>query len=182
MKRKSDRYVRCVNFLSGALNRNSPLYWIGFKANKLTLNVDKTACILFQKSGSTKEIELDLGGTIIPSASTAKFLGMWLDRHLNWSTHLNKLYTKLKQNKALLRLGRNYMNEKTRKLVYYAHVNSDIEYGLLLWGNNISKDQLNKLQWMQTECLQLVAPLNKRGNLNKYLGILPIHDMIMLEN
>ena len=74
------------------------------------------------------------------------------------------------------------MNEQTRKLVYYAHVNSHIQYGLLLWGNNISKDQLNKLQRIQTECLQLVAPLNKRGNLNKYLGILPIHDMIMLEN
>ena len=62
------------------------------------------------------------------------------------------------------------------------HVNSHIQYGLLLWGNNINKDQLNKLQRIQTECLQLVAPLNKRGNLNKYLGILPIHDMIMLEN
>ena len=32
-----------------------------FRVNKLTLNVDKTCCILFQKSGSTKEIELDLG-------------------------------------------------------------------------------------------------------------------------
>ena len=74
------------------------------------------------------------------------------------------------------------MSEQTRKLVYHAHVNSHIQYGLLLWGNNISKDQLNKLQRIQTECLQLVAPLNKRGNLNKYLGILPIHDMIMLEN
>ena len=38
------------------------------------------------------------------------------------------------------------MNEQTRKLVYYAHINSHIQYGLLLWGNNISKDQLNKLQ------------------------------------
>ena len=155
-----------LRFLKWSLEQEFSTLLDWFRANKLTLNVDKTACILFQKSGSTKEIELDLGGTIIPSASTAKFLGMWLDRHLNWSTHLNKLYTKLKQNKALLRLGRNYMNEQTRKLVYYAHVNSHIQYGLLLWGNNINKDQLNKLQWIQTECLQLVAPLNKRGNLN----------------
>ena len=171
-----------LRFLKWSLEQDflNLLDW--FRANKLTLNVDKTACILFQKSGSKKELELDLGGIIIPASSTAKFLGMWLDRHLNWSTHLNKLYTKLKRNKALLRLGRNYMSEQTRKLVYHAHVNSYIQYGLLLWGNNISKDQLNKLQRIQTECLQLVAPLNKRGNLNKYLGILPIHDMIMLEN
>ena len=135
-----------LRFLKWNLEQEFSTLLDWFRANKLTLNVDKTACILFQKSGSTKELDLDLGGTIIPAASTAKFLGMWLDRHLNWSTHLNKLYTKLKRNKALLRLGRNYMNEQTRKLVYYAHVNSHIQYGLLLWGNNINKDQLNKLQ------------------------------------
>ena len=57
-----------------------------------------------------------------------------------------------------------------------------MQYGLLLWGNNISKDQLNKLQRIQTECLHLVAPLNKSGNLNKYLGILTVSSMIKLEN
>ena len=171
-----------LRFLKWSLEQEFITLLDWFRANKLTLNLDKTACILFQKSGSTKEIELDLDGIIVHSVSTTKFLGMWLDKHLNWSTHLNKLYTKLKWNKALLRLGRNYMNEQTRKLVYYAHINSHIQYGLLLWGNNVSEDQLNKLQWIQTECLQLVAPSNKRGNLNKYLGILTIHNMIMLEN
>ena len=85
-----------LRFLKWSLEQELSTLLDWFRANKLTINVDKTACILFQKSGSTKEIELDLGGTIIPSSSTAKFLGMWLDKHLNWSTHLNKLYTKLK--------------------------------------------------------------------------------------
>ena len=85
-----------LRFLKWSLEQEFSTLLDWFRANKLTLNVDKTACILFQKSGSTKEIELDPEGMIIPSVSTAKFLGMWLDRHLNWSTHLNKLYTKLK--------------------------------------------------------------------------------------
>ena len=67
-------------------------------------------------------------------------------------------------------------------MVYYAHIHSRMQYGLLLWSNNISKDQLNKLQKIQTECLHLVAPLNKSGNLNKYLGILTVNSMIKLEN
>ena len=171
-----------LRFLKWSLEHEFSILLDWFRANKLTLNVDKTACILFQKSGSVKQLELNLNGTIIPSVTTAKFLGMWLDRDLNWSAHMSKLYTKLKTNKAMLRLGRNYMNEQTRKLVYHAHINSHIQYGLLLWGNNITKDQLNKLQRIQTECLQLVAPLNKRGNLNKYLAILSIRDMILLEN
>ena len=56
------------------------------------------------------------------------------------------------------------------------------DYGLLIWGNNASKDQLNKLQKIQTECLKLFAQKNKRGNLNKELGILSISSKIMLEN
>ena len=55
-----------LRFLKWSLEQEFSTLLDWFRANKLTLNVDKTACILFQKSGSTKEIELDLGGTIIP--------------------------------------------------------------------------------------------------------------------
>ena len=96
--------------------------------------------------------------------------------------HMSKLFTKIKRNKALLRLGKNLLTEQARKLVYYSHINSHIQYGLLLWGNNINTEQLNKLQKLQTECLQLIVPQNKTGNLNKELGILTIKDMIKLEN
>ena len=89
---------------------------------------------------------------------------------------------KLKRNKPLLRLGQKFLTEQARKLVYYAHISSHIQYGLLLWGNNINNDQLNKLQRIQTESLQLIVPQNKTGNLNKELGILTIKDMIKLEN
>ena len=85
-----------LRFLKWSLEQEFVTLLDWFRANKLTLNLNKTACILFQKSGSTKEINLELDGTTIHSASTARFLGMWLDKHLNWSIHLNKLYTKLK--------------------------------------------------------------------------------------
>ena len=137
---------------------------------------------MFKKSGNKEEIRLEIDGIDIYSTSNTKFLGLWLDGHLNWSLHLNKLFTKLKRNKALLRLGKNFLSETAKKLVYHSHISSHIQYGLLLWGNNISNDQLNKLQKIQTECLQLIVPQNKKGNLNKQLGILTIKDMIKLEN
>ena len=153
-----------------------------FRANKLTLNLEKTSCMLFKKSGNKTKIHLEIDGIEIDSASNTKFLGLWLDSHLNWSLHLTKLFIKLKRNKALLRLGGNLLNEAAKKLVYHSHISSHIQYGLLLWGNNINSKQLNKLQKIQTECLQLIVPLNKTGNLNKVLGILTIKDMIKLEN
>ena len=45
-----------------------------FRANKLTLNLDKTACILFKKSGNKQEISLEIDGTEIDSTNNTKFL------------------------------------------------------------------------------------------------------------
>ena len=171
-----------LRYLKWSVEQDMSVLLDWFRANKLTLNLEKTSCVLFKKNGNRQEIELEIDSISIPSTSHTKFLGLWLDSHLNWSLHLSKLFTKLKRNKALLRLGKNLMNEAAKKLVYHLHISSHIQYGLLLWGNNITNDQVNKLQRIQTECLQLIIPTNKNGNLNKELGILPIKDMIKLEN
>ena len=171
-----------LRYLKWSVEQDMSVLLDWFRANKLTLNLEKTSCVLFKRNGNRQEIELEIDSISIPSTSHAKFLGLWLDSHLNWSLHLSKLFTKLKRNKALLRLGKNFLNEAAKKLVYHSHISSHIQYGLLLWGNNITNDQVNKLQRIQTECLQLISPKNKNGNLNKELGILPIKDMIKLEN
>ena len=49
-------------------------------------------------------------------------------------------------------------------------------------GNNAGKEQLNKLQKLQTKCLELVQGNIMYTNLNRTLGILSIEDMIKLEN
>ena len=53
---------------------------------------------------------------------------------------------------------------------------------MLLWGNNAGKEQLNKLQKLQTKYLELIQGNKINTNLNRTLGILLIEDMIKLEN
>ena len=127
-----------------------------FAANKLTLNLDKTVCILFQKNNKNREIDLKVKDMIIVNQTETKFLGMWLDQSLNWHSHIQKLILKLKRNKYLLNNGKHLMDQSTKKLVYYSHIASHIQYSLLLWGNNASKEHLTKLQKLQTKCLELV--------------------------
>ena len=126
-----------------------------FRASKLTLNLDKTSCVLLKKNGDKSEISLNIGNICIKSVKEMKFLGLWLDCNLNWSSHLSKLFLKLKRNQAMLRQSKNFLNEQSRKMVYHSHLESHMNYGLLIWGNNASKDQLNELQRIQTECLKL---------------------------
>ena len=47
-----------------------------FKANKLTLNVNKAECVLFNYKPVKQEFTIDIGDTTIPSTENAKFLGL----------------------------------------------------------------------------------------------------------
>ena len=74
-----------------------------FKANLLTLNMDKTECILFSSSNSNTQlhIELELGEHKLTNTNQVKFLGLWIDQKLHWNKHLNTLVMKLKQYKSV---------------------------------------------------------------------------------
>ena len=87
-----------------------------FAANKLTLNLDKTVCVLFQKNNNKKEIELKVKDMLIPRQSETKFLGMWLDQSLNWHSHIQKLILKIKRNKYLLNNGKHLMDQDKKKI------------------------------------------------------------------
>ena len=74
------------------------------------------------------------------------------------------------------------MTQDSKLLVYRSHLESHIQYGILLWGNEASTSQLNKLQKIQDKALKYVtnkskAPLNKKD-----LHVLDISSVIELAN
>ena len=173
---------RNLTYLKWCLEDDLSILSDWFAANKLTLNLDKTVCMLFQKNNKNSEITLKVKDMIITNQTETKFLGMWLDQSLSWHSHIQKLTLKIKRNKYLLNNGKHLMDQSTKRLVYYSHTASHLQYGMLLWGNNASKEQLNKLQKLQTKCLELGQCNKAKTNPNKTLGILSTEDMIKLEN
>ena len=153
-----------------------------FRINKLTLNLEKTVCLLFQKQGQDKEICVQIADMVIKNTKETKFLGLWIDDHLKWTTHIQKLILKLSRNMNLLKYNQNMMTTETKKLVYHSHIASHIQYGLLLWGNNATEDQMKKLQKLQNKCLRYILPQYHTEELNSKLQILKIKDMIQLAN
>ena len=152
-----------------------------FLANKLTLNLSKTVCVLFQKQNQNKDITLEVNNLKIKNQSETKFLGMWLDQNLKWNSHIQKLTMKIKRSQNLLKCAQNLLNKETKKLVYHAHIESHVRYGLVIWGNNATKEQLNKIKKLQKECLSLVMGKKTKFSLAEE-GILEIEQMIELEN
>ena len=115
-----------------------------FKANKLSLNLDKTVCILFSNQSKTQEITLDIGTYKLQSSDIVKFLGVWIDKKLTWNKHISTLIAKLKQNLHLLKISNKFLTKETKKLIYYVHIYSHLTYGILIWGNMICQSDIEK--------------------------------------
>ena len=158
---------------------NSLMDW--FKANKLTLNLDKTVCILFSSKSRTQELTLDIGTYKLHSSETVKFLGVWIDKKLTWNKHLSTV-VKLKQNLHLLKLSNKFLNKETKKLIYYAHIYSHLTYGILIWGNMISQSTINKIQKIMNTCFKLITGLTPTSENFKKEKMLRLQDLIQMEN
>ena len=151
-----------------------------FRANGLTLNLSKTECVLFGTTNMlSKETieEIRLGSMTVKVKDKVKFLGMWLDKELKFLYHTSQLVLKLKRNQHMLRMSQNTLNEHSKRLIYCAHIQSHIQYGLIVWGPLCNKYILDKIRKLQNSNALLI---NKTKSLRK-LQLLTIDQLILLE-
>ena len=113
---------------------------------------------------------------------TAKFLGTWVDQKLSWKTHVDKLILRITSRNALLKRGKRMLNKHTLKVMYYAQIHSIIQYGIVIWGNMISKTQLNKLQKLQNVSVRLLENNLHTDDIYKRHNIPKIDQQIQIEN
>ena len=172
---------RNLEYLKWTLEQDIMNIMDWFRANKLTLNLNKTECLVFHPSGKSSKINLKLGSETIHSTDSTKFLGMWLDNQLSWKKHITHVVLKIKQNMNLLKVSNNYLTESAKRMVYYARIYSHITYGLVLWGTMIDNTTKHKIDRLITKCKKLISwrtPSSKRSNLD----IPAVTEMIKLAN
>ena len=128
-------------------------------------------------SPNKKNCCVDVGAldTKIPVVNCMKFLGVWLDDELNWRKHVNTVILKIKRNTNLLKQGQNFLDIHSKKIIYFAHIQSQVNYCLSCWGNMISEEQISKIQKLLCKCGNLISMYSN-------LNILSLKDLIKLEN
>ena len=127
-----------------------------FRANKLTLNINKTVCMSFGKDNTT-DPKIRLGNDILPVVKKTKCLGILIDSHLNWNFYYDHVVLKISRNQHLMRNCKNLFNMATKKNIYYAHVYSHLVYSCTVWGNMLNKGKLQKLQVLQNKCVSYLT-------------------------
>jgi Reverse transcriptase (RNA-dependent DNA polymerase). len=104
-----------------------------FSANKLKLNVSKTQSVLFS---TDKRVE----------SSTCNLLGLTLDTRLIWSSHIDRLCSRLSSQIFCIRQMRRCLSSDVLRTVYFAVFHSHLMYGVTLWGNSQSSHRVFILQ------------------------------------
>ena len=173
---------RNLNYLRWCLEDDMTRLSDWFRANKLSMNLGKTVCVLFHKDSTCKPITIKVDGTEIHSVQEVKFLGMWLDSQLNWSRHVEKLIIKLSRNSNLIKYNKNTMPRSTKLLIYHAHITSHIQYGLTLWGNSASLAQTQRIQRIMDRCKHFITHRQTKQEKLLPLNLLTLSSMIALAN
>jgi hypothetical protein len=107
-----------------------------FAANKLTLNLDKTTIIKFITYNSPQFlISAGYEDKYIGESVYTTFLGLHIDSHLNWKTHVDQLVQKLNGACYAVRSMSHIININTLKLIYFAYFCSLMKYRIIFWGN-----------------------------------------------
>ena len=92
---------RLTSHLNDQLNNVST--WL--KANKLSINVKKTKrLVIFRPKQKTLPItrQIILENNVLEQVENTKFLGVYIDQHLDWKTHVNFIAAKISKSVGLL--------------------------------------------------------------------------------
>ena len=100
---------------------------------------------------------------------------------MQMSATLHKLLLKLQSRKSLLMRGKNLLTTQAKKILYFAQIQSNLTYGLLIWGPMISSEELRKLEKLQDKCVSLIDPRLRTPEVYKKYDILPLNKLIELE-
>jgi hypothetical protein len=65
--------------------------------NGLSLNIDKTSVIKFNLSHFQEHsLQIFYRDKLLKEVTNVRFLGLGIDKHLNWNTHIEQVLTKIK--------------------------------------------------------------------------------------
>ena len=155
-----------------------------FRANKLSLNADKTKYTFFHKLASSDHIPLKLpnltiNGTNIKRSYAIKFLGVIIDENITWKYHINEIEQKIAKNLGMLYKASFMLSRECLRNIYFSFIHSHLNYANIAWAST-NKNKLRKLYHQQKHASRIILKENKYTHskpLMKKLNILNVYQL-----
>ena len=112
----------------------------------------------------------------------AKYLGVIIDDKLNWNEQIKAINLKLSKGIGLLSKIRHFVPKTILRSLYYAFINSHMDYNLLNWSTS-NETNLNSININMKKAIRIMCfkPRDESSlPLFKSLGILPLDKAIKL--
>lgn len=128
-----------------------------FVANDLLMNVNKTQTLLFSNRNNDA-VTTAFEGNDFVSAENILFLGIHVDRRLDWRCHIDYLAKSMAKYCYALRVIADSVSEMAALSAYFAYIHSRMGYGIIFWGNS---SDVNRILVLQKRCLRTMYKMNQ---------------------
>ena len=111
-----------------------------------------------------------------------KYLGMFIDKNLNWNQHVHNLSIQLSRTNGILSRLRYNASLDICLQVYFAIFFSHLTFGCNLWGLT-SEENISKIEVLQRKCVRIktFSPYNSHSSeIFMDMGLLKVRDLIVL--
>jgi len=156
------------------------------KLNKLSLNASKTELIFFHSKRHALKydnISIKFNGKKLSPVDHIKYLGMYIDKYLNWNFHIHELSKKLSRANGIISKLRHNAPIEVLLQVYYAIFYSYLIYACNIWGIT-SDENLAKIEVLQKKCLRIMTFADFNSHTNHIfcdLKLLKVRDIIKVQ-
>ena len=160
----------------------SVVKWL--RLNQLSLNASKTELIFFRSNKhplNYNKISIKLNGLKLTPVDFIKYLGMYIDHHLNWNIHIDELCKKLSRANGIISKLRYNAPVDICKRVYYAIFFSHLINGCNLWSLTPRNKDISRIERLQKKCVRIMtfAPFNAHTNpIFQELELIKVQDVI----
>ena len=157
------------------------LQWI--RANKLSLNLQKTKYMLFSKSIESLPINISFEDYPLECVSSIKFLGVTVDDKLSWKNHIENICNKISRNIGVINKLKTCLPLKSLLMLYSSLILPYLNYALMAWGN-AHRSILDKLLLLQKKVVRIICNSAPRSHADPLFfdnKLLKINDLYLFQ-
>jgi exonuclease III len=150
------------------INKSLDMLNIWIKVNKVKLNVSKSKCILITTSSYVKnkinndseKINVCIDGEVLEFVDEIKYLGIVIDSHLNFKSHISYIIKKIGSKiNYLSRVGQ-FLSLWTKILIYKTIISPHFDYcSSILFDMN--EENFKKLQKLQNRAMRVILQCHR---------------------
>jgi hypothetical protein len=128
-----DDMPKLMNIVNSQMQNISE--WL--RANMLSLNEKKSNFMIFRprQKRQTFDLLLKINGQKIDQVKETMFLGVILDEHLSWKSHISHIASKISKSIGIIYKSSFFLSRSALRTLYYALIYPYLQYCIIIWGS-----------------------------------------------